>query len=301
MRPALLRFVLAAVLLSPAAARAWLPEGHMATGAMAYDVLARRDKAALATVLRVMPAHPQWDRFAARLQGLDGAARDRRLFELMTTWADEARGGPFDHDDWHYSQTFASSFRHLVPFAFGGAEDAFRAQLAVARRGDAPAADRAVALCWVMHIIGDMHQPLHATVWISFRFPLSDAGGNWAWVRRREGAAPERLHFFWDAAGRDTGLSRASPDGFVAELEAALPFEAEPPVGDAVAAFDRWVAATRALSYEAVYERGAFRPGVSRGDAPVLSAEYVARTRTLGARQIGLAGNRMAGVLLGLR
>jgi DNA-binding CsgD family transcriptional regulator len=53
-----------------------------------------------------------------------------------------------------------------------------------------------------MQIVGDMHQPLHVALWISWRFPISDAGGNWAWVRVSEDAAPERLHWFWDSAAR---------------------------------------------------------------------------------------------------
>ncbi len=219
----------------------------------------------------------------------------------MAMWPDVARGGPFDHDSWHYSQAFVSFMRYLVPFAFGGAEEAFRLNLAVARDPRADDAARAIALCWVMHIVGDMHQPLHTALWISWRFPISDAGGNWAWVRVADDAAPERLHWFWDCAGRAGALSRASPEALVAELERKHPYEAEPPVLHPEAAFDRWVAHARGLAYEVVYERGALRRGTSRENAPVLRPDYIERARTVGADQIAAAGNRIGALLDGLR
>ena len=298
------RAVIAAMLLAllvPRTAAAWLPEGHLATGAIAFDALERHDPEAVAVILRLMQSHPERARFDRDLGGLATRTRGRRTFELMAIWPDVARGGPFDHDSWHYSQTFASSLRHLVPFAFGGAEGAFRRNLAAARDPRADDAARAIALCWVMHIVGDMHQPLHAALWISWRFPISDAGGNWAWVRVSESAAPERLHWFWDSAGRPDALSRASPEAFVARLEREHPYEAEPPVPDPGAAFDGWVSRSRELAREVVYGRGALRPGTSPEAAPVLRRDYIEQARAVGADQIASAGNRIGALLGGLR
>src|SRR6266446_787381 len=111
--------IAAAVLLAlrvPRTAGAWFPEGHMATGAIAYDALERHDRQAIAVILRLMQSHPERGRFDRDLGDLIGRARERRTLELMAIWPDVSRGGPFDHDSWHYSQTFVSSMRHLVPF-----------------------------------------------------------------------------------------------------------------------------------------------------------------------------------------
>jgi hypothetical protein len=302
-RPARLAalLLLAAALAWPGPARAWLAEGHQATGAIAYDALLRHDPEAARTAVALLMAHPDRARFDAELAALPAAARGRRLMALMATWPDLARGGPWDHDSWHYDQAFASPIRHLVPFSFGGAFAAFRRNLATLRDAGAPPQDRAVALAWVMHIVGDMHQPLHAAIWLSWRFPVSDAGGNWSWVRPEEDAAPMRLHWFWDSAGRPPAPRGSAPDAFVAELERLFPFEAEAPPADPVAAFAGWVAYTRVLAADAVYEHGRFPPGLSPDAAPVLRPDYVARAQAIGAAQIAAAGNRIGALLLGLR
>ena len=218
----------------------------------------------------------------------------------MARWPDDVRRTPYDRDAWHYSQKIVSPLRWLIPPAFGQAEPAFRRELKLARDTAARAAVRGAALCWVFHIVGDMHQPLHAALWMDARFPLTDQGGNAAWVRRDAGAPPEKLHWFWDSAARPGGSTRGSPAELEAELASALP---DTPQAGPVAArtFDAWVAGSRRLAFEDVYLRGALRPGTSPGTAVVLSSAYVARARQVSTTQLALAGHRTAALLLGLR
>ena len=39
--------------------------------------------------------------------------------------------------------------------------------------------NRAIALCWYLHLMGDVHQPLHCATWFSPEFPgkNGDSGG----------------------------------------------------------------------------------------------------------------------------
>ncbi len=60
------------------------------------------------------------------------------------------------------------------------------------------AQQKAVNLCWVLHLVGDIHQPLHCGSQLSEVFPDGDRGGNLALVRL-DGGMPVRLHFAWDA------------------------------------------------------------------------------------------------------
>ena len=272
----------------------------MATGALAYDALERRDPAAVAAVLALMRAHPDRARFDRTLAGLQGPARDRMTFELMARWPDDARRGPLDHDSWHYSQKLVSPWRYALPIAFGGAESAFRRTLKTARDPRAAPAARAVALCWVLHIVGDMHEPLHAALWMSLRFPLTDQGGNAAWVRAAPGAPPQKLHWFWDSVG-GLGGRGADPDALAARIARDHPDPDDPPPADPRAAFAGWVAHSRELARTDVYERGALRPGTTPACAPVLTTAYVARAQADGEAQLAHAAWRAAALLAGVR
>ena len=274
----------------------------MATGGLAYDDVARHDPQALATVLRLMQAHPDRARFDRELSGLPaGPLRDRRLFELMARWPDDVRRTPYDRDAWHYSQKIVSPMRWLIPVAFGQAEGAFRRELQVARDPAAAPGDRAVALCWMFHIVGDMHEPLHAALWMDARFPLTDQGGNAAWVRRSPEAQPEKLHWFWDSAARPGGSRRAGADALETDVGAPSPDVLVTAPIDAAQAFAGWVRESREIACKDVYLRGALRPGVAREQAPVLTPDYVAQARKVTTVQLSLAGHRIGALLVGLR
>jgi hypothetical protein len=288
-------------LFVPHQASAWVREGHMATGALAYDILEQRDPEAIAAVLRLMQAHPDRARFDSQLGGLTGRDGERRLFELMAIWPDAVRGTAYAYPSWHTSQRIVSSAGSVIPFAFGSAQFQFGRNLAVAHDPAASDADRAVALCWVMHIVGDMHQPLHTAMWMSWRFPITDAGGQWAWVRPSPDAEPERLHRFWDAAGHPAALVLTPPESLEAKLEQDPPADVESLSPDPETAFAHWVAHARELAYEVAYARGRLRAGNTPGSARVLSSDYVERARAVSRVQLTAAGRRIGALLSGLR
>src|SRR5204863_8163859 len=62
--------------------------------------------------------------------------------------------------------------------------------------------ERAVALAWIEHLSGDLHQPLHACTMWSGQHPNGDRGGNDQAVRTGAGEVV-RLHSFWDSALRN--------------------------------------------------------------------------------------------------
>jgi hypothetical protein len=53
------------------------------------------------------------------------------------------------------------------------------------------AVKRAIALCWVLHLVGDIHQPLHAAALFSKDSLKGDRGGNAAFMPWR--GKPENL------------------------------------------------------------------------------------------------------------
>jgi hypothetical protein len=63
----------------------------------------------------------------------------------------------------------------------------------VTLEGDATPSDKALAYCWLFHLVGDLHQPLHTTALFSERFPTGDRGGNLI-----QTVQARNLHSLWD-------------------------------------------------------------------------------------------------------
>lgn len=56
---------------------------------------------------------------------------------------------------------------------------------------------RSYALRLLIHYIGDIHQPLHATARVNPQYPKGDAGGNFVKIPTIDGA--KNLHSVWDS------------------------------------------------------------------------------------------------------
>ncbi|HLY52791.1 MAG TPA: S1/P1 nuclease, partial [Steroidobacteraceae bacterium] len=140
---------------------AWGPQGHRTVGAIADRLLT---PAAHATVEQLLAA--DLDRF--------GNASGRRTLESISVWADEIRGTAQDHPRWHYDELPvcgpAPARQEYCP---RGECNSAQLERLIAVLGDRGADLRArnEALKWVVHLLADLHQPLHAA-------NNADAGGN---------------------------------------------------------------------------------------------------------------------------
>lgn len=285
--------------MAPAPALAWNDQGHMATGDIAYDALVRSHPESVAAIVAIMRAHPDHALFERRLAGLSGQARERRLFALMAVWPDDTRGSAYDRPDWHYAVKIVSPLRFVLPFTAGKAETAFREQLAIARDPKASRAQRAVALCWIMHLVGDQHQPLHAGHWMSWAYPKTDRAGTIAYVRRQAGAPPVDLHDLWDSAPDRPARNReAGGEAVAAAVEATHPPPRRNDLGpDPSAALAVWERESWTLAKTVAYRDGKIETAPDRAKAPVLPPGYVAKMRTVADSRVATAGYRLAEVL----
>jgi hypothetical protein len=57
---------------------------------------------------------------------------------------------------------------------------------------------KAIALAWLFHLVGDIHQPLHTAQLFTVDYPKGDRGGNEICVRVTQAGQPMDLHRFWD-------------------------------------------------------------------------------------------------------
>jgi hypothetical protein len=157
---------------------------------------------------------------------------------------------------------------------------AFRAALAT----NIPDAVKSYDLVWLIHLVGDVHQPLHCATRISVANPKGDLGGNLVLV-----AGPSKeLHAFWDGA-----LGNGETRNFMTAVKVA---GALPEPDAALAGDDKeddWAAESFALAGTAVYV-----DPVTAGLGPFThDTAYTARTEQIARQRVALAGTRLANLL----
>jgi S1/P1 Nuclease len=287
------------LILAAAPAHAWSNQGHMATGAMAYDTLAARDPAAVAAIVAIMAAHPDRLRFDRDLKGLKGEMRTRVLFEQMARWPDDIRNTSYDRPEWHYNARIVSGWTALW-VKVGKADAAFAGSMQVLRDPAVSPRAKAVALCWLFHITGDMHQPLHAGHRASFRFPLTDRLGTIAWVKRPGEAEATDMHQLWDKA-LDRPAKNPVEERFGAEAIAASADIPGLPAAWTIAGrrddFARWFDESRNLARDIGYAAPVLGATRDAAAAPTLTQGYVQQLDNIARLRVALAGRRLGNLL----
>src|SRR5438270_4333375 len=291
--------VTAALLALPASAL-WDVTGHRTVAAIAWEHMTPRARARSVELLRHGPALAN---FAALRppQGSE-AARDRALFLNAAAWADlvRSRDQPwhaYNHATWHYADFYwdvENGRPHDIP---GTGPDLLNAaERIVALRAtlaDANAADttKAVALAWLLHLVGDIHQPLHCSSRVTpdEALPRGDAGGNTFRLDDNR-----NLHGYWDRILSEAIAPDPGEDSIAYAVRIAHRIERVHPraalaAPAAATAVLGWAQEGQRLAQTVVYS------GVTRGGAP--SAAYEAEALNGSERRIALAGYRLAALL----
>lgn len=309
-------------------ARAWNDTGHRLSALVAF---ARMNVETRSRAVEILRAHPRFeeDFLGRKPPGFDELAeadRERWFFTQAATWPDIARGfdgalrDEYHRSTWHYvnfpvflsdedEAAFAAGVpAHLsedwgdgTPAGRRNVLQALAQSLDVLGRRDVPDATKAVALCWFLHLAGDLHQPLHSAALFSRqRFPEGDRGGN-SIRTTRDG----NLHATWDrwlGTADDLGALSAAATNAAADREvlAAAARDAADP------RFSAWCDESHDLAQDVVYGAevlAAVRQADADGKPEVevaLSPEYEQRARTLARQRVALSGIRIARALEGL-
>lgn len=275
-----LRFLaLAAALSIGTAAQAWNATGHMVIAAIAR---ANLDPAVRFEAERLLKV------------GADRPGSDDLI--VVGAWADDVRNDRRETGPWHYKDLF---FRDDNKPPANHAEEPnsvtkIREFAAVLGDKSKPDTQRAEALRFLIHFVGDIHQPLHATARETDAHPRGDRGGNDFVILPPADSGergPRNLHSLWDGGA---GLfpyvpreqNRDLADAQARILMAALPRSAFRKVG--VSDPDKWTVESFNDARSTVYS-------MSEGTEP--SAEYLRKARTLAAHRATLAGYRLADLL----
>jgi hypothetical protein len=189
----------------PIPAFAWNIPGHMLSGAIAYQILQQENPATIEKVKAVLEKHPWYsNEWQSRLQDVPVADHGLVMFMQAARWADDIRSQDRAQNKprWHYinfpfkpeGQPASVQISEPAPVNILTA----MAENERAVRNETDPERRAIALAWLFHLVGDIHQPLHTAQLFTVDYPNGDRGGNQICVRVTQAGQPMPLHRFWD-------------------------------------------------------------------------------------------------------
>jgi hypothetical protein len=288
-------------LLLPALASAWNDKGHMVIARLAWKELtaAERTKA-----IRILGKHPHYQEFLAAKRP-DSIPLDEWVFMRAATWPDWVRRGPADRRRYHMDTAHYIDYPILLPGSTATPEPIPNRnavnQIAASQRfvKNGNQEEQAVHLCWILHLIGDIHQPLHCCSFYSNDFPKGDRGGNLSKVRI-EGRSIIKLHPFWDdLLGSATTLT--SIGSTTNEIEGMLTRRPEVIADDLVKHItpDSWSQEGLEIAKKQIYLDGELQPANDQNnpkpeDVPLVSEDYAKSAGRTARFCAGKAGKRLA-------
>jgi len=304
--------------LLPSSALAWGPIGHMTVAYVAYQKLNPATKARVRDLLKLNPDYENWEKQIPA--GTSPDEHDRMIFMIASTWADDIKGEPQYSDDgtdggntpdgassaqnigysdllrhryWHFVDTpFSPDQTPLPAVPAPNAQTqivAFRAVLASSQ----PDGLKSYDLVWLLHLIGDVHQPLHATTRVTQSHTKGDAGGN---LVKLFGDAASNLHSYWDDL---PGFECKFCSDKIQCVNRATMLGKNLPPADPKVAHNADTASWIRESFEYARTR-VYRDPIGPGDQPytiVPGSQYDTQAFRLAQRRIAAAGDRLAQVL----
>lgn len=300
-------FILTVALASTALG--WDDAGHKISAYIAWEQMTPQAREAAAKILLAAPEDSDLSVFYSS-DSRSAAARQREFFMIASTWADivrdrkfKIRNAKYHRGTWHYLDTFwreTSGKIEIVPELKSAEENAVERLLAfekVLRDALASDADKAVALAWILHVGGDIHQPLHASARVTKYDPKGDQGGN-LFVLSPKGATGEdrvTLHWYWDSiVGRNIARTGDACDSNYLIPIALDLMKKHPPAKMRgrleIGQFNKWQAESFQIASTKLYP-----PSLKFGEMP--SEDYQKMAFETAQEQIALAGYRLGEML----
>jgi hypothetical protein len=258
---------------------AWGPDGHQAAAMIAEARLTPEAKAQVAELL-------------------EGKALSDHA---VVIWADVL--APKTTKPWHYVDIPFKETSYVPERDGHGGDNVIEktAELArVLKDRSKPVEERQRALKYLIHFVGDMHQPLHAVERVNDD-GKPDKGGNLVKVKVPGRDLPIALHLAWDVDLVKGAMGEKSVQVFAQELGKTITDEQAKAWTAGVAGADGnvprevvigWVLESHKLGVENVY------PGIpTDGSVVTLDAGYLEKNQKVVKEQITKAGVRLAAVL----
>lgn len=248
---------------------AWSEGGHHVIAAIAFKLLTKQEQD---KVLGILENHP---RYSEDFQPKKELPTDDDLafwrIGRAAYWPDVARSQPKYHrSTWHYELGPISDRKGnmylFAPKRPGPLPDdatletkelyasqAIELCRRIMKQGDAPASDKALAICWLGHLVADVHQPCHSGSWYMkdvFEESDGDRGANRIPTKQKK-----NMHAVWDQLlGEDFTLNGTRKRVLEITSDKELMKEAGLAMaGDDAIDPQRWLEESRAIAVEHVY------------------------------------------------
>ena len=304
----MLLFIVIALLAPISHAAAWGDLEHMMVAAIAYDKLVPDVREKVIALLRLNPQYAVW------VADVPEQEKARIAFLRASRWPDDIKSDSTYKRDGEqggnrpsgmtagrnigYADDLMHKYWHFVDLPFSPDNTALvdppipnaKTQIALFRKTltapDASSDLKSYDLVWLIHLVGDVHQPLHATSRFDKAHPMGDDGGNGVVVCSASCQKPEKLHAFWDhVLGVSTDTTVATEKA--KQLPAADPQLAS--IGDESVWIQESFEAAQAHVYVSPIDGGVGPYQVTDG--------YLAAAQEVAAQRVSLAGSRLANLL----
>lgn len=294
-------------------ANAWSESGHHLIAVLAFDHLTPDEQQRLLTILA---AHPRYTEDFTPPEKIKNA--DRFRVGTAGYWPDIARRLPdYNRPTWHYQLGATLTLGDpaainvpetpgpLPPQATLETQELYIAQAVelcrqILSNPEAKPGDRAIAICWLAHLVGDAHQPCHAgSLYAAGVFPDGDRGANSIRIRQKNNA-----HALWDGL-----LGGAYSEGALARRTREITDSPEI-VAEGVAAMAKldtlnpqvWLAESREAAVAHTYTHEVLGPVKATmaegGELPEVcfSEAYLKQAGKLAQLRAAAAGKRLAAI-----
>lgn len=277
------------MLLTPVLSLGWGAGGHMMVASIAFQRLNPRAKAQ-AQMLLAIPINPA---------GISSKSKD---FVNASHWADDLRPVPeFDSfKELHFIDTaFSTDGTALPELPTPNIVTALEEQVDILKTSTDKAA-QAQALRFIIHFVGDIHQPLHCATRVDSAHPDGDRGGNLVKISvigANGNTKQTNLHSYWDGGlltFPPTGANFAPPalstiPAAIAKAKAGNPATDPALKLDDPTNYQAWADESFALAKSVVYK------GISNGGKP--SAAYNTKGIKTARKRVAWGGYRLAALL----
>lgn len=290
-------------------ASAWWDAGHMQIAYVAYKKLDVSVKDKVDVLLRLNPDYQKW---TAGI--MDPKTAKLYAFIHAATWADDIKTKEYNyardkvdsptagqnigyadknqHAYWHFKDVnWTPDGTPLPPPDAVDLVTQLNLMIAALSASSGASDDvRSYDLAWILHLVGDAHQPLHGSGRYTRQIPDGDAGGNAEQVIRATGELVA-LHAYWDSLFG----GYVSPAGAVFDADArdGLASLSVNEVAAKIADPQKWIDESVELA-----KQYAYAAPVSLGRNPVLlTRDYETNARNIAHSQAALAAARLANLI----